>query len=99
MGDKILLFKRPIIPLDRALISPLASIKESKLENLQVPVKTDKKKKKQSPDGGAALSKESPSVASLEGYAETLVKDLKSIQPVPFDQYILNKEMKPTFGV
>ena len=98
MRDKILLFKRPIIPLDRALISPLASIKESKLENLQVPVKTEKKKKKQSPDGGA-LSKESPSVVSLEGYAETLVKDLKSIKPVPFDQYILNKEMKPTFGV
>ena len=98
MGDKILLFKRPIIPLDRALISPLASIKESKFENLQVPVKTDKKKKKQSPDG-AALFKESPSVVSLEGYAETLVKDLKSIKPVPFDQYILNKEMKPTFGV
>jgi hypothetical protein len=48
---------------------------------LKVPVKTEKKKKKQSPDGGApaALSKESPSVASLEGYAETLVKDLKTI--------------------
>ena len=98
MGDKILLFKRPIIPLDRALISPLASIKESKFENLQVPAKTEKKKKKQSSDGGA-LSKESPSVVSLEGYAETLVKDLKSIKPVPFDQYILNNEMKPTFGV
>ena len=81
MGDKILLFKRPNIPLDRALISPLASIKESILENLKVPVKTEKKKKKQSPDGGApaALSKESPSVASLEGYTETLVKDLKTI--------------------
>ena len=78
MGDKILLFKRPNIPLDRALISPLASIKESKLENIQIPAKTEKKKKKQSPDGGA-LSKESPSVISLEVYAETLVKDLKSI--------------------
>jgi hypothetical protein len=80
VGDKILLFKRPNIPLDRALISPLASIKESILENMKVPVKTEKKKKKQSPDGGAAaLSKESASVASLEGYAETLVKDLKTI--------------------
>ena len=80
MGDKILLFKRPNIPLDRALISPLASIKESKLEYLQVPAKTEKKKKKQSPDAaGGALSKESPSVASLEVYAETLVKDLKAI--------------------
>ena len=82
MGDKILLFKRPNIPLDRALISPLASIKESKLEYLQVPAKTEKKKKKQSPDAAgaaAALSKESPSVASLEGYAETLVKELKTI--------------------
>jgi hypothetical protein len=56
VGDKILLFKRPNIPLDRALISPLASIKESKLENIQVPAKTEKKKKKQSPDSGA-LSK------------------------------------------
>jgi hypothetical protein len=78
VGDKILLFKRPNIPLDRALISPLASIKESKLENIQVPAKTEKKKKKQSPDSGA-LSKESPSVASLKVYAETLVKELKSI--------------------
>jgi hypothetical protein len=81
VGDKILLFKRPNIPLDRALISPLASIKESILENLKVPVKTEKKKKKESPDGGAAaaLSKESASIASLEGYSETLVKDLKTI--------------------
>ena len=44
-------------------------------------MKTEKKKKKQSPDGGAAaaLSKESASIASLEGYSETLVKDLKTI--------------------
>jgi hypothetical protein len=81
VGDKILLFKRPNIPLDRALISPLASIKESILENMKVPVKTEKKRKKQSPDGSAAaaLSKESASITSLEGYAETLVKDLKTI--------------------
>ena len=98
MGDKILLFKRPVIPLDRSLISPLASIKESKLENVQVPVKSENKKKKQLPEEGA-VPKDSPSVASLEGYTETLVKDLKSIKAVPFDQYILNKEMKPTYGV
>ena len=78
MGDKILLFKRPIIPLDRSLISPLALVKESKLENnLQVPEKKKKKK-----DGAGALLKGSPSMGSLEGggyAAETLVKDLKTI--------------------
>ena len=80
-GEKILLYKRPVV-VDRTLVSPLASIKEvSPRDILGQPAKTEKKKK-QSPDGGAALSRISASIASIE---INMVKDLKTVKPIPFE--------------
>ena len=74
--EKILLFKRPNIPLDRALLSPLAAIKEVSLRE-EVP-KTEKKKKKLSPDASKLAE-------SKEGLDDgSLVRDFKNAKPLPF---------------
>jgi hypothetical protein len=64
LGDKILLFKRPVVPLDRALVSPLATIKE--LAEGQVPIKPQTEKKRKSQKSPDTLSKVSASLDSQD---------------------------------
>ncbi len=55
-ADKILLFKRPVVTMDRTLVSPLAEIKDPPVQELPSKGKIEKKKKKeQSPDNNSSI--------------------------------------------